>query len=281
MDATDKKLLAEIDTHLQLAAASGKVIYLEDKTDAKAFLALLGVVEPPGQDLLHQGGLVLGLSDSTLGRGNKSVRRRVELTQALRGYSGVVGVVDGDGIPLSTLVAQFDPPFSGRLYSWKAYSIENLIAKVSWPPAWGAAPKWPEVLLEYAPYAAFNRLILEIQAHLRALGFGQFMTPTLDGPLLLASDVITALETQQPNLARYEAANRFSTLLGEIESSIRSGTDEGHAVINGKWLFEDYAPRRTKLKREDCRNTWIEHVRSTGGLSEVRDFWKRVTGNNP
>ena len=57
----EKQLRSELNGDLQSASAN-KVIYLEGKTDAPIFFALLGLPEP--RDGLHQGVLVKPLHEA-------------------------------------------------------------------------------------------------------------------------------------------------------------------------------------------------------------------------
>lgn len=88
-------------------------------------------------------------------------------------------------------------------------------------------------------------------------------------------------EVQQERIAQFDIPQKFYAHLTRIEAGIRTSLDEGHTLINGKWLLEDYAPRQTKLPREECRTQWLEHVRTSGGLPEVRTLWERLTGSVP
>jgi hypothetical protein len=161
-----------MNADLQTAPA-GKVIYLEGKTDMPVFFALLGVPEP--RDGLYQGVYVRGLKDKS-GMGGSSVRQRVELAQQ-NGYRGIFGIVDGDGEALTQVSARFDAPFTGPLFTWKCYAIENLLVKTGWPIAWGGAPDWKQALLDHAPYVALNRMFRELQGKLKTLRLSRFNHP--------------------------------------------------------------------------------------------------------
>src|SRR5205814_634541 len=99
------------------------------------------------------------------GAGGAAVRQRVELAAA-KGYQGIFGLIDGDGRDLAESARTFDPPHPGPLFMWKAYCIENLLAKTGWPAAWGSAPDWPSVLLEFSAYVALNRLHVALRGRL-------------------------------------------------------------------------------------------------------------------
>src|SRR5256885_620949 len=142
---SDKQVDQAIKSDLQrTGSGSGRVIYLEGVTDIDIFFGLLGIPVPT--DSIHQQTLVKGLT------GNETVRRHVEVALS-RGYTGkVFGIVDGDGDDWASLVARFDQPHNGPLFTWKAYSIESLLPQVGWPTPWGAAPNWAADLDCYSPY---------------------------------------------------------------------------------------------------------------------------------
>lgn len=282
--STDRELLKEIQLDLQQVPRTECVIYLEDDNDVDIFFALLGIhrpANPLGLGGVHRGVLIRGASNTRGGGGSKAVLRRISVTENRKGAERILGITDGDGEPLVSLAAAFDPPYAGRALRWKVYCIENLLAKAGWPPAWGTPPDWTEALLAYTPYTALNQLHLEMLELLRRLGLSAFTTPVLGEPLKRAEQVVETLEDQQEHIARVDIAQSFYAHLTRIEAGIRTSLDEGHTLINGKWLLEDYAPRQTKLSREECRTQWLEHVRTSGGLPEVRALWKRLTGTEP
>lgn len=182
-------VLREMTADLQ-AAPARMVIYLEGKTDVPVFFALLGVAPP--RDSVHQGVVVRRLSDGP-GSGNEAVRGRVGVAAGRQGYEGVRGITDGDGESLTALAALFDAPHTGPCFSWKSYSIENMLAKVGWPAEWGEAPVWRDVLLDHVSYVAVNRLHRELRRSLETLRLARFAHPTLEEPLRTKEEVGAAL----------------------------------------------------------------------------------------
>lgn len=272
----ETQLLQELNTDL-FASPAKKVLYLEGKTDTPIFFALLGRDEPLGG--LHQGVLVRGLHDKS-GTGKRSVRDRVELAQK-RGYSGIWGIVDGDGEALSQLSATFDMPFAGPLFRWKAYSIENLLVKTGWPIPWGVAPDWTQVFLQYAPYIGLNHVHRILKGHLETLRIAQFSRPKPFEPLLTVADVEQALTRDRDLIYGYDVADVFNKKVAEFETLVRTSLDEAHALINGKWLTDAFAPHHCQRGVDACRQQWITHAISAGGILEVRTLWHRLTGKVP
>jgi hypothetical protein len=261
-------LLREMTSDLQGAPAR-KVVYLEGKTDIPIFFALIGVPTP--RDDIHQGVLVRGLRDA--------VRARTNLAARTKGYEGVFGITDGDGESHAALAARFDPPFTGRCFSWKAYCIENLLAKTCWPPGWGAAPSWTQVLLDHVPYVALNRLCRELLQSLEILQLHRFNRPTLEVPLKTTREVADALARDKHLIAGFDAEARFIAEVRATESAIAASLDEGHSLVDGKWLIEVFAPRAVGAPwdRHRCRDTWTAAAIAAGGLAEVHDLWRRIT----
>lgn len=266
-------LLQELNADRQTAPA-GKVIYLEGKTDVPIFFALLGVPAP--RDGVHQGVYVRGLKD-TSGQGGSSIKARIELSAA-RGYRGITGVVDGDGEALEALAASFEAPYAGPLFHWKSYAIENLLVRTGWPAGWGAAPSFPEVLVDHGPYVALNRMFRELQGHLKTLNLTQYNRPTLQVALKTAEDVARALERDRELILTYDVAARFRAEVEEFRERVTASEDEGHALVDGMWLVNVFAPRRTGLTPVAAREGWIAHATQAGGLPDVRAWWERVTG---
>lgn len=269
-------LLQELNADRQHAPA-GKVIYLEGKTDLPIFFALLGVPLP--RDGVHQGVYVCGLKDVS-GQGGSSVKARVE-PAAARGYRGVAGIIDGDGEGLASLAARFDAPHAGPLFTWKAYAIENLLVRTGWPAAWGAAPSFRQVLLDHAPYVALNRIFRELQGRLETLNLARYNRPTLNAPLMRVEDVTRALERDRDLVRGYDVAARFLAEVQVFTAQAGASEDEGHAMVDGKWLVNVFAPRQTGIAPQAAREAWIAHATATGGLAEVRSWWQRVTGRAP
>jgi hypothetical protein len=267
----------EQETETDLNGAPARiVIYLEGKTDVDPFFALLGLATP--MDGVHQGVLVKGLRDR--GSGGSAVRARVHAATQVP-FPGVFGIVDGDGLPLATLSQTFDHPHAGPLFAWKAYCIENLLAKTGWPPAWGPEPDWPVALVDYGPYVALNQLHVEIQSHLEVLAIARRINPISGQPLKTVQDVLTDLNRDRHLLLSYDVARRFQDELQVFQAALQSPSDEAHAMLNGKWLFSHLAPVRAGQNPDRCKGDWIAHAITIGGLAEVRDLWQRMTGIVP
>jgi len=286
----ETEVLRELNQDLQRADAQ-RVVYLEGKSDLPIFLALLGSSMPdteaptPGSSRLpvpdgveHRGVLVRGLSGrSRPGSGSIAVRDRVDLA-ARRGYTGVYGITDGDGERFATLAASFAAP--GPCFRWPAYCIENLLVRTGWPAAWGTAPDWISVLLEHVPYVALNRLHRELLQSLKTLRLAGFSEPKLPEPMKTSEDVRSALAQDKHLIEGYDAESRFLHQVADVEAAIRSSLDEAHALVNGKWLVDVFAPRTLgpHATPQRCRDEWIAHAVATGGLAEARDLWQRITG---
>lgn len=141
----ERELLKELARDVQ-SAAGGNVVYLEGKTDVPILLGLLsaGGEQAVTGGVLYEGVLIRGLRDRR-GSGSTAVSQRIAVAQR-HGYSGILGVLDGDGAALVTLASDFDAPHAGPRFRWKAYCIENLLVRAGWPGAWGPAPDWREVM---------------------------------------------------------------------------------------------------------------------------------------
>jgi|GEM_PF-5395908 len=272
----EKAVRQEIEADLQ-AATVHKVIYLEGQTDLRPFFALLGVPAPV--DGIHQGVLVkLRAKD----RGRRAVAGIVEIAIKFN-YPGVYGVIDGDGRSFSELVSQFDDPYPGPLFSWKAYCIENLLAKTGWPQSWKIPPNWAEVFKDYGPYVALNRIHMELRKRLESLGLAHLTKPFPDNSLKTSKQVIEALARDKHLIQEFDVEDRFRRELQIFETAVDENLDEAHSLLNGKWLVEHFAfVRMPELRSHDrCRWEWCAHALTVGGLPEVRDLWRRITGNEP
>jgi hypothetical protein len=192
----------------------------------------------------------------------------------------VAGVIDGDGRDLQTLASEFDAPYVGPLFSWKSYCIENLLAKAEWPSAW-PQPNWRQVLAGYSPYAGLNRIHRELQKDLETLGLARFTNPQVGQPLLTVNEVRSALSHDKHLMTTRDVETDFANALTVIDAAINASLDQGHTMINGKWLVRDHACRVTGHGEDDCRSKWANAVRAAGGLPEVRDLWQRITGSAP
>lgn len=260
----ERALLNEIEADSQKARA---VCYVEGPTDVEMLFALLGVERP--HNAIHQDVYVVSPRS---GRGSSAVSARVRLAEK-KGYPGIYGVLDGDGRSFSELSACFDPPCSGPLFSWKAYCIENLLAQVAWPAVWGAVPDWPEVLRGYSPYVALNRLGLRLRDSLRTLGLHNFANPGT--PLLTVAQVEETLRADKHLLANLDVHAEFSKEIEFFERALHN-LDEAHALVNGKWLVDNFAPRHTGRTPETCRSEWSAAARAAGGHPQVAALWSRL-----
>ncbi len=225
-----------------LRSSSQTVIYLEGTTDVDHLFALLGRQTPlpdPEQRVLHQGVVVKGGGKN--GSGATAVKARVDVGTQLRQQGLVYGIIDGDGLDLGKLAANFDAPYSGPLFMWKGYCIENLLAKTGWPPAWGAEPNWHLELSSYGPYVAMNRVGLQIRGVLERLDLMDFIKP--NGPLKSSSDYASLLATGKGQLQAFDVEQQFSDELTSFQAMVHRSLDETHAVLNGKWLIDHLAPR--------------------------------------
>lgn len=270
----DTELLRQIGADLQRAPAQ-KVVYLEGTTDLPVFFALLGVPTP--RDGLHDGVLVRGLDQKS---GNKAVIARVAVALST-GYDGIFGITDGDGESCAALEPSFAAPFAGPAFRWPSYSIENLLVKTGWP--WGSPPDWTAILLQHVPYVVLNVLHRELRESLQTLRLQRFQRPTLEDPLETTQSVVALLARDKHLLMSYDVEARFNQEANAAEAAIRSSLDEGHALVDGKWLVDVFAPRTlgTATTPPRCRSDWIAHAVSVGGLPEVRDLWQRITGRPP
>jgi hypothetical protein len=267
----ESDLLREIQQARQLAP---KVVYVEGPSDVPVLFALIGIPQPPLD--VHGGVVVRRLS------GREDVQVCVDLARR-HGYPGVHGIVDGDGESFATLAPSFAPPFAGPCFHWPSYSVENMLAKTGWPAAWGPAPDWTQVLVDHLPYVALNRLREQINRSLKLLQLARYNKPVIHEPLKTRGEVVEALAQAKGLLQDYDVAARFQQEVEAAEATVRGSLDEGHALVDGKWLLDAFAP--TKLGRsftgQRCRDEWIAHAVSVGGLPEVRDLWRRIAGRPP
>jgi hypothetical protein len=277
---SEAALLSQIQQDLKTSPAQ-MVIYLEGKTDLDPFFALIGKSTPLGGiqlGALHQDVLVRGLAEN--GSGSTAVKARVDL--ATRAHlTGVLGIVDGDGLPLTVLSAKFDASHAGPLFHWKAYCIENLLVKTGWPASWGPAPDWEETLISFGPYVALNRVFTSLDSVLSQFRWSRHTHPSFPKPLITDTEVIAAINSDKQLILNRDLGQEFQEELAQFHATVQRDTDEAHALLNGKWLLSHLARARTNRTRDQCRGDWITHAIAVGGLPEVRDWWERVTGNPP
>jgi hypothetical protein len=264
---------------LRDAPRDGRVIYLEGKTDPEMFFALLGLSRAP-RDGIHQDVLIKGLSEKR-GSGTEFVRQCIARAEKEPSYAGrFIGIIDGDGIAQPGCGNAFDPADRGPLLAWPVYCIENLLAQAGWPPDWGPAPDWPEVLLRYAPYVATNRLVRDAQGALKKLEIDHFISPS--EPLKSVDGVLSVLQEHRDLLRDLgDVADRFRAHVEEFRRALDRSMEEAHVHLNGKWLLKHLAPTRTRLVPERCRKDWLAHVAAIGGHPPVRALWRRITGQDP
>ncbi len=277
---SEKQVEQAIKADLQrVGSGSGSVIYLEGRTDPEIFFGLLGIPAP--RDSIHQQTLVKGFESKDWGSGNETVRRYVDVAHKL-GYTGnVFGIIDGDGEEWATLVAQFDRPHTGPLFTWKAYSIESLLPQVGWPAHWGIAPDWVTDLDCYTSYSALNRLHRTLRRALETLDIHTFSNPNASQPLRTEADILATLSRDQHLLTGRDIANEFAMEIGRVRAAFAASLGEGLATFNGKWLFSHLLPTRLHRSRDDLRAEWINHAIASNGLAEMRDLWQRITGSQP
>ncbi len=273
----DKELLNSLANDLRDAPARC-VIYLEGKTDVDIFFALLGHTRPSGD--LHQGVLIRGLQEGD-GSGSIAVQRRVELGATFGASARILGFLDGDGAALNPLSGQFDAPFAGPLFSWKAYCIENLLPKAGWPPTWGTVPNWATEIRNYSPYVGLNRVHRNFAQILARLNIARFTNPIAGQALLREAEVSRELQQGKDEIMQRDVQQEFRNEVTSFKAALRQGLDHAHCLFNGKWLLSHLAVTRTRKSAEDCRSAWVAHAAAVGGLNEVKDWWTRIIGKAP
>lgn len=275
----DRERLNRIQIDLQRATT---VIYLEGKTDPECFFALLGIVKPSSD--IHQNVYVTGLRNGPSGSSEVGALAKVAIDSGLGGTpgsSGVFGIIDGDGRDLPALAGEFDAPFAGPVFSWKAYCVESMVARTAWPTGWGAAPDWQSVLHQYVPYAALNRVHRSLSRALETFQLHRFRHPQHGQPLETDEAVRNALHQDKGLIETRDVEVDYDDEANAVRNAITASGDEGHTQIDGKWLFRHYARTVTSNSAEQCRREWIQAVQSAGGSPEVRAWWQRVTGSAP
>lgn len=249
------------------------VLYLEGKDDIDAFFALMGHASLP--DRVSDGYVWDGVFVKAA-----SGRSEVEslVAESRNRLKGIFGVVDGDGRALHDLQNQFDPPYPGPLFAWKSYSIENLIARTGWPAGWGVAPDWKRELVTYAPHVALNQIHVEVRDILRNLGIEKYSNLPKSSVLKTSDEVLAVFDAVKHQLAGYEVEPEYLGKVAEFRAVLGRSLDEAHALLNGKWLVEHFAPMWANRDASTCRAEWLAHARASGGLPEVREWWERITG---
>lgn len=277
----ERALRNEVEQDLRLAA-TGKVVYLEGVEDVAALIGLLGRTPPsdvPDEGYDVDGVWIRGLPASRRGRGSGStaVQERVRIAGKL-GYRGVRGVVDGDGLAVDDLPEAGDAPISGALQRWPTYCIENLLVQVGWPPEFGPVPSWRAVLAGYVPYAALGRVVRWLHAHLYARGVAGFREPNRSEPLATLDGVRERLRQDEGGARRIrDLVAFFDEEVARCDAALaEDDLARAHALINGKWVVVDHAPRSSGLGADDCRRAWARHAGATGGHLVVRGWWRRI-----
>jgi len=250
-------------------AGGEPVLYLEGKTDVPVLLGLLGARDAPAVPggVVFENVLIRGLTGSSAVDQRLSVAQRYVIPR-------IFGVLDGDGDTLAQLAPDFNPTHQGPRFRWKAYCIENLLARAGWPDAWGPVPDWREVMGTFAPYVAMNRLGLGLRQRLKRLGLDRFANPRQD--LWTTEQVLSRLREGKQELVGLEVETMFLDELERFNEVLAASMDEAHALFNGKWLVEVYAPRHTKRSPDVCREHWARHLREIGGDPEIKSWWRRV-----
>jgi hypothetical protein len=270
-------LKGEINAHRQQAGGDA-VLYVEGHTDLEMIAGLVGgggdLRSDGFEGVFVEGIFVVPLKDSRSG-GARDVERRVELARDEK-LGRFFGVVDGDGRPYGDIRSGLEG--EGQMFSWPSYSIENMLALTDWPENWGEEPDWSEVLREYASLAALGLLRRKLAEDVvRGLYHQRTREPRPGERAPTPDDVVRGLDEDASRLrCDVNLVDMFEKSLERVEGSIERDLREGHAVINGKWLVEHMAPRRTGLSGDECRSAWSAWIGRRGGSPTVIDFWKRI-----
>jgi hypothetical protein len=277
----ERALRNEVEQDLRLAATR-KVVYLEGVEDVAVLIGLLGHTPPsdvPDEGYDVDGVWLRGLPATRRGRGSGStaVQDRVRVADKF-GYRGVRGVVDGDGLAVDTLPAAVDAPISAPLQRWRTYCIENLLVQVGWP--FGPEPAWRTVFADYVPYAALGRVVRWLHADLYARGVAGFREPDRSKPLVTLDGVRERLRQDEADSRKLrDLVAFFDEEVARCEAALAEDDPHlarAHALINGKWLVVDHAPRRSGLGADECRRAWARHAGATGGHPDIRGWWRRL-----
>ena len=127
-----------------------------------------------------------------------------------------------------------------------------------------------------------KRLGLRRREALTTLRLARYTRPVLEEPMETVEGVSAALRRDKHLLQDVDVEQMFRDEVASFEAAVRAGLDEAHALLNGKWLVDVFAPRSScVLNPARCREVWIAHAREQGGLPEVRALWERITGREP
>jgi hypothetical protein len=275
----EKTILKNINLDLGRGSAN-RVIYMEGKSDPPLFFALLGVTLPATTFVVHKGTVVVGLGDN--GSGKRAVETYLTVAAKNRLGQNVFGIVDGDGEPLADLVLKFDHPFAGPLYTWKAYNIESLFPQCPWNGAWGAAPDWQVELVSYAAYVGLNRTHQRLEKAQADLGLSKRTIPKHPDALRTVAGEKARLAAAKGKLTGFDAEAVFDAEVSGFLAALGNGIVEAMALLDGKWLLADYLVRNRGGGNDAYwRREWAAHVTASGGITEVKDLWQRITGSPP
>lgn len=274
----DRALVDEIEKDLRLSP-TGKVLYLEGRTDVPVFLALVGHPLPEtieSEGLAVEGIWIRGLGGGK-GSGGLAVRSRVRAAHE-RGYGPIRGLIDGDGEGYEALVPAFDDPSAGEPHRWPTYCIENWLPQCAWPPQWGDEPLWHEVLGAYVPYASLNRVVAGVQQRLSSLGLARYTRPA-QGLLETLAQVRARLGSARGPMLGSDLLAAFDAEVELCTVALARSLAHGHALINGKWLVDHHVRAVTGRSGDECRRLWSEHVARSGGHAQVRAWWTRFVSS--
>ncbi len=130
---------------------------------------------------------------------------------------------------------------------------------------------------------ALNKLNLELLGSLRTLQLGRYQSPVREQPLRTVEQIVRELAAGKHLIADYDVEARFREEVEAAEAAIARTLEEGHALVNGKWLVRVFAPRTLggSASPDTCLEQWIEHAIRTGGLPAVRQLWEQIANGSP
>lgn len=74
----------------------------------------------------------------------------------------------------------------------------------------------------------------------------------------------------------FDVARKYEEYRDGFVTTLRRSLEEAHCLLNGKWIFNDLAPRLSGASPEACRTAWLAAVKDAGGLPAVQHFWGRL-----
>jgi hypothetical protein len=98
---------------------------------------------------------------------------------------------------------------------------------------------------------------------------------------LREADVARNLGRGKELLVERDVEQDFRAEVRSFKDSVRQGLAHAHCLLNGKWLISHLAAVKTRRSSSTCRNEWIQHAITQGGLDEVKNWWTRTFGRNP